>query len=838
MTCTPTRPCGPGPRGLGLVPPPPGEPILRRRSGEFFGFLSDLIATVERADVDGTQLGARWDVEGDPAGTLLARLWAAVAEGVAAQTELTAGEAYLTTAQDWTDLRRLAALVGYRPRPRIAAQGWIVALLDRGVDPLVPAGTRVQAPGTPARAAQKYETVSDTQLSGEWDSLTASWVPTPAVPDGRQLRFLGEPGFRAGDDVLFVDETPPDPPSPAPIGEWYEFWYLLTWWYLLPEELRLSATSALSVATVTGHTAELGTSLVEFDRDLDTVLDSTTEPYAAYRILATAAPAKRLEKIVRIPADPSAATKVQSLSFATDSAIDPAAKFVVLDTMLEDLSAGQLVAVVDWATGGCDIVRVSAHRPVRWETAPGTLRRVSRLEFDPAVPALEDASNEKTIYVLDRRVVARHYVFPEERPAGPPQLRLYPRPTETPEHVAVAVGPADHPIWQVFACSAAALQESPALAGDVPTGLIVDLTDSAPDVDALEAPASGNLVRIRHGATNQATLGSGNAAAVRQRMTTRDAPIAYDVDDAGTPVPTMVLRADGVQWEEVASLYAAGPAQVFATRLESDGAVSVEFGDGEQGAQLPTGRNNVTASYRVGGGTAGEVEAGAIDALLGSVRGVKKVRGADPTSGGADQDDERRLRQLAPSRARAFDRAVSIEDLADLSLSYPGVSHAVAWSGTGPPGCACGGSGLHLGFIRTGSGGPRAPLAPEVATLAGFLDARRDATVPLCVCAGLVTQLTGLAAVLAVDPRRDPVTVAAAARDALLDPDGVLAPLQRLLGQQLDRSDVYAVLQGVTGVVGVASLEVPGATGELGRRAAARWEVIVLDSPSVEAQPA
>ncbi len=836
MTCTPTRPCGSGPRGLGLVPPPRGEPILRRRSGEFFGFLRDLIATVERADFDGTQLGARWDVEGDPAGTLLARLWAAVAEGVAAQTELTAGEAYLATAQDWTDLRRLAALVGYRPRPRIAAQGWIVALLDRGVDPLVPAGTQVQAPGTPARAAQKYETVSDTQLRGEWDSLTATWVPTPAVPDGRQLRFLGEPGFRAGDDVLFVDEKPPDPPSPAPVGEWYAFWYLLTWWYRLP--FAPPATSALSVATVTGHTTELGTSLVEFDRDLDAVLHSISEPYAAYRILATAAPAKRLEKIVRIPADLSAATEVQDLSFTTDRAIDSAAKFVVLDAILEDLSAGQLVAVVDWATGGCDIVRVSAHRPVRWETAPGTLRRVSRLEFEAAVPALQDASNEKTIYVLDRRVVARHYVFPEIRPAGTPQLRLYPRPTEPPEHIAVALGPTDRPLWHVFACSAAATQESPAPVGDVPTGLIVDLADRAPDVDALQAAASGNLVRIRQGATRQAALGSGNAASVRQRMTTPDAPIAYDVDDAGMLVPTMVLRADGAHWEEVASLYAAGSGQVFATRLESDGAVSVEFGDGEQGAQLPTGRNNVTASYRVGGGTAGEVEAGAIDTLLGSVRGVKKVSGADPTSGGADQDDERRLRQLAPSRARAFDRAVSIEDLADLSLSYPGVSHAAAWGGTGPPGCACGGSGLHLAFIRTGSDGPRAPLGPEVTALAGFLDARRDATMPLCVCAGVVTQLTGLAAVLAVDPRRDPVTVAAAARDALLDPDGVLAPLQRLLGQPLDRSDAYAVLQAVTGVVGVASLDVPGAASELGRRAAVRWELIALDSPSVEAQPA
>ena len=49
-------------------------------------------------------------------------------------------------------------------------------------------------------------------------------------------------------------------------------------------------------------------------------------------------------------------------------------------------------------------------------------------------------------------------------------------------------------------------------------------------------------------------------------------------------------------------------------RLDADGGVTVEFGDGEQGARLPTGRGNVTATYRVGGGTAGEVESGAITA--------------------------------------------------------------------------------------------------------------------------------------------------------------------------------------------------------------------------------
>jgi hypothetical protein len=793
------------------------------KGAAYGSFLADLIAAVERTEVDGAPLGSRWDVEGDPHASLLARLWASVADSVAAYAELTAGESYLPTARDWTDLRRLAALVGYRARAGVAAQGWVVAEVDRGADPVVPAGTRVQAPATPARPAQTFEAADDTPLHAEWDGLTATWVPAPAKPDRRELRFLGSPGLRAGDQLLFVREVPPSPP---PIFiDWLGFWsWVLLLWYHPP-----SGASALSVATVTGSTQELGTTVVGVDRDLDTVLDSLTDPYAAYRILDTAAPAKRLRRVLRIPLTGG----VDPLDVGGPEPIDPAGTSIVLDAPLETLSAGQLVAVVDWQTRNCDIAHVKSHEPIGWEIVPGTARRASKLTFDSSLPALLSAGAEKSIYVLDRRVVARHYVFPAARPAGLPQLRLYPRPTRVPDRVAVDVGTPERADWAVFECRSAVAQENPGAAGDAPSGLIVDLLDGAPGPGPLQARASGNVVRVRHGTTKRVTLGSGDATVPFQRVTTPDAPIAHDVDDAGDPVPTLLVRVDGLRWDERESLYAAGPATAFTATVERDGAVTLEFGDGERGARLPSGRNNVSATYRVGGGRAGEVESGAIDTLVGSVRGVRKVRGAGPTAGGADQDDERRLRRLAPARARVLGRAVSLEDLADLSLDHPGVSHAVAYTGGGPPGCACGGTGLHVAALRYGTAGPRAPLPAELRALSDFLDARRDVTVPLCVSAGVVTR-PALSAVLAVDPRRDPGAVCRAAAAALADPDGPLAPDDRSLGRPLDRSDVLAVLHGVTGVVGVTQLTLAGASGELGRLAAARYELVFpADDPQL-----
>jgi hypothetical protein len=838
--CSESRPCGPGPAGLGLVPPPPGQNPLRRRLGDFDAFGRDLIDRVERELFDGGPLGRDWDVEGDPRASLLVDLWAYVAELVAAYSELTAAEAYLGTASDWTDLRRLAARVGYRPRPRVAAQGWVRVEVDRGCDPVLPAGTRVEAPGTTTRPAQPFEVAADTQLRSDWNALTATWVPVAKEVVGREVRFLGDPGFRLGDLVLLVREQltadlckPPD----WSLGWSADFWTQYWRWYLCLVGITPQVTP-LAVAGVVALSSEAGTTLVEFDRELGGLLGSKTEAYAAYRVLASAGQARRLTKVVTI--DNSTVSTADLTSAYTDAIFTNTS--IVLDAALEQLSAGQTVAIVGWDDAACDIVTVQSHTPVSWEVAPGTTARASKLGFEAGVPTLIDAAGQTgttlTLYVLDRRVVARHYEFPEAAEgATTNQLRLYPAPSRDHELTVVAVqtNQAGGPTWEVLACKAASAQETqPDEEPDPGSGLIVDLVNGPPKGTLVSVPASGNLAPVRHGTTTTAVVGSGDATQTRQAFTLPDAPIAYDVDAAGNVVPTQVLRVDGVQWVEVQSLYGQGAAAAFTVQLEADGGNTVQFGDGDQGARLPTGRGNVRSSYRVGGGTVGEVESAEIASLLGSVRGVKKVEGAGPTTGGADQDDERCLRALVPGRTRALGRAVSGEDLVDLALGYPGVTHAASWSGQGPPGCACGRSGLHLAFLRLGTAGPRVPEPSEVAALAAFLDTCRDASVPLCVCAAALTDPPlALNVQLAVDPSRLVADVVAAATAALVDPDGPLGPSSRSLGQALDRSDVFSVLHGVPGVVGVPSLVVPGAAGEFGRRPAARYELIVLDAAPV-----
>jgi hypothetical protein len=715
---------------------------------------------------------------------------------------------------------------------------------------VLPAGTRVQAPGTAARPAQTFEVAADSQLRADFDGLTATWVPLAQPPDAREVRFLGDPGFGKGDLVLFVEEKPEGSPcgNPPIISDWDADSWIAYWRWVLCLYGISAKAQALAVASVVSRTEELGTTLVEFDRDLHDVLASATAPYAAYRVQDSAGEARRLSKVLQISGTTVTTTALSGVANAYDIGSAIEGNSIILDAELEGLSQGQTIAVVDWKSSDCDVVAVGAHRPVAWEVAPGTPTRASQVDLVPpagssSVGTLGAALGPLTAYVVDRRVLARHYVFPQTpQVATAGQLRLYPKPEVDPERIAVLTTIDGKPTWEVLACRTSSAQETP-VAGDpadVPRGLIVDLVEAVPQGTLVKARASANLVLVRHGTTTSAVLGSGDAAKAGQSFTLPDAPIAYDVDDSGSVVPTQDLRVDGVHWDEVTSLYGTGPIEAFTVRLDANGGVAVRFGDGAHGARLPTGRGNVRTTYRVGGGAAGEVEGGAIDSLLGSVRGVKKVLGAGPTSGGADQDDERRLRALVPARARAFGRAISLGDLVDLSLGYPGVTHAAAWNGEGPPGCACGRSGLHLAFVRAATGGPRAPTASEVAALAAFLDASRDTTVALCVCAAVLTDPpVALTAQLAVDPRRLVADVVAAATAAVVDPGGPLAPLQRALGMPLDRSDVVAVLHGVEGVVGVPSLTVAGTAGELGRRPAARYELIVLDpQPSIGGEPA
>jgi hypothetical protein len=123
-------------------------------------------------------------------------------------------------------------------------------------------------------------------------------------------------------------------------------------------------------------------------------------------------------------------------------------------------------------------------------------------------------------------------------------------------------------------------------------------------------------------------------------------------------------------------------AHEFVVETEDDGTATLRFGDGELGA-LPDA--NLSATYRIGSGSAGNVGAGAIFNVLTGVTGIVAVRNPLPASGGIDPETIQQVQAYAPQAFRTQERAVTEADYATISELYPQVQKAqgtLRWTGS------------------------------------------------------------------------------------------------------------------------------------------------------------
>ena len=150
---------------------------------------------------------------------------------------------------------------------------------------------------------------------------------------------------------------------------------------------------------------------------------------------------------------------------------------------------------------------------------------------------------------------------------------------------------------------------------------------------------------------------------------------------------------------------------------DDDGTVHLRFGDDVSGRR-PTAGQAFTATYRIGGGIAGNVGRDVLTVLRPPVRGVQ-VRNPMPASGGAEPELTEQVRQSAPQAFRVQQRAVTDDDYAAIARRDPHVQRAVAtrrWTGS-----------WYTEFVtvdRLGGTGLDAPLA---ATLTSSLERYRMA---------------------------------------------------------------------------------------------------------------
>jgi hypothetical protein len=189
-----------------------------------------------------------------------------------------------------------------------------------------------------------------------------------------------------------------------------------------------------------------------------------------------------------------------------------------------------------------------------------------------------------------------------------------------------------------------------------------------------------NVVHATNGETRNEVIGNGDGSVAMPSFALKQAPLTFvsapTVDGVQS---TLKVIVNGMQWHEVESLAGAAPAdRGFVTSTDDGGKASVIFGDGVHGARVPTGVENLLATYRNGIGTPGNVNAGQISLLATKPLGVKDVINPLAATGGADAETRDQARRNVPLAVLALDRLVSVADYADFARTFGGIGKASA----------------------------------------------------------------------------------------------------------------------------------------------------------------
>ncbi|MEQ7128702.1 putative baseplate assembly protein [Actinopolymorpha sp. B11F2] len=276
------------------------------------------------------------------------------------------------------------------------------------------------------------------------------------------------------------------------------------------------------------------------------------------------------------------------------------------------------------------------------------------------------------------------------------------------------------------------------------------------------------------------------------------------VPDPRTAVAELELDDGSRTWLPRPDLLASGRlAADVVVETESDGTSRLRFGDGVSGRR-PVAGTTPTATYRLGGGTAGNVGPGTLARLLArpgaTVPDGVTVTNPLPAVGGVDPEPIAEVRELAPHAFRTQLRAVTSDDYAAVAMRDPAVQRAVArrrWSGSW--------------YAQEVTVDPRADRAGDPAVPAAIstvLEVRRMAGVDVELAQPVYVPLEIVLGVCVASgyQRADIAAALARAFSAGRLPDGrrgFFHPDNFTFGQSLFLSDVVATAMAVPGVAWV-----------------------------------
>lgn len=771
---------------------PAGLGDLPRQLVDFTDLRTAMLARVRSK---GSLVG--WEAR-DPAdyGVMLLEMWAWVGEVLSIYDKAIADESYTRTAKLRPSLRRMMALLGYQPRPAVASTVELALIADGKRRVTVPAGTAFRSSAFGAESPQVFEL--------GWAASIHPAVNRFAIDTPRRTHLVG-----------WVTELLVDAAS---------------------SEVNEGDVVLVELAPYSSDDAHVRTAVAAegfFDDDGRRLIKVTLDrPVNAGQGRAIAS--ARIRK-------PSRSAGLKSPSgvggdFASFQIYSGGTPRFVLDGVYPSIRTFDRVLISNngeyrWITVGGRaelaniLVAASATPVIEILNAEGsaTLSKVASQDIPP-VRALHTnfASNAEDVNAPSRRATPsspqwtstddptgfqvhfdlvdagrivgtlRESITPADFPRTAPSLRA--PTTDVPQPRRFLLGDSE--------------ERGTAFDGN----LVWAARSLVPDGGTLWTPplatpveGFGNVVTAIRGETVQTeVLGSGDAAVGLQSFTLKKSPLTYvavpgAANDAGV-ASTLHVWVDGLEWAEVPSFFGHGPsAQVFVVRQNDKDESIVTFGDGVRGSGLPTGVDNVVASYRFGAGAASP-PAGGIAQLAGSVAGVASVVSPVAAGGGADAESAESLRELAPPSALLLGRAIAIVDFEVAARLAPGVIAARAewrWDGT-----------RQRPVVKVWAIGDDPQL---VAKLTDRLLGLADPDTPIRVEKAIAVSVQ-LAIDLEIDPRRVPAAVVALVQDALGGDGGMLTPGKLGIGTPLFRSALFADLLAIPGVTGVRGISWNGSS--------------------------
>lgn len=721
--------------------------------------------------------------------------WAYLADILTFYNERITTQTYLRTADLPESVQRLIRILGYRPRPGIGAAGVVGALMSKPTSFTLPQGFPIQSKPGPGKQPQIFELNAATQVSQVLfpDVVSADVVTPPAsLKSATSVLLKGSvTTVKVGDELLMLEKG----------------WLGLNHNYVL--------TKVADVQQEKDPHGKINTR-VTFSETLKLPDGAQVMNYHLLKSVQSA-------HVWQYPTNAGIVIQESLFFFASTTLLGGRSiasrgnrEQVDLESITRQIKVGDpILFEIPNGTPTPQLVSVTSYTEIIWYANTGNKSDPTKppAKTDPPTPPIPipHTSIEFTPLLTgnwdgQKTAVLVRYAWQD---VG----QLIETPSTTVKAASVtlaAVPPVTFPAGNSLPvlledANGSGARALASVSGAPPSLHLTGLPD--PPVTFMPPlRVLFDLLSVSRGKTvPNEILGSGDATVAGQEFVLQKSPLTYllnaDSTSGDSYKSTLRVWVDGIEWKEVPSFYGqAADTHIFVTREDENNITHVQFGDSLNGARLPSGSNNVVATYRYGSGSDAP-DTGQLTVITQPWPNLKAIRNPVAVGGGADPDSPKKIKRYAPQSVLTFGRAVSGDDYETIAAQAPGVARARAYWAFDPQ------EQRTLVTIYVGDDAS-AVNAARVA-----LKRADDPNRPVLVKQALAVPIS-MSFTLRIDPAYVAADVITAARAAMLDADAGLFGIGAIgIGQLIYQSQIDAACLKVPGTLAVHSLHFLMKTG-------------------------